>query len=140
MGDGDFFLHGMARSCQRLSEIEAQMAQPRTYINVSSSFIAFIALFRFLTKEPTDKESIELQLARTYNTRFEEIFVEGPPPAAVQTDREFGAFFNILRYYHPDSRRTRTDTSSSLKASNFKVYFISPPFFSCPSERFTYKE
>jgi len=58
----------------------------------------------------------------------------------VKDDREFAAFFNILRGYHPDAERIQANASSSLIASNFTVYFILPPFFSCRGEHFEYKE
>jgi hypothetical protein len=93
-----------------------------------------------LPKVPSD-ENRELENALHYPTYFEQIFVASQAPSvAVKNDREFGAFFNILRYYHADSVRIQTDASSSLKASNFTVYFILPPFFSSPTEHFKYNE
>ena len=86
------------------------------------------------------RESQELQIARRYSACFDEIFVEtqAPSPAA-KDDREFAAFFNVLRWYRPDAERIQTKEYASLKASTLIVYFILPPFFSRPTERFACK-
>ena len=50
---------------------------------------------------------------------------------AVISDREFAAFYNLLRCFDQDAEMIADrKTSSSLKASNFTVHFIQPPFFS----------
>ena len=48
----------------------------------------------------------------------------------VISDREFAAFYNLLRCFDKDVSMIAHNTSSSLKASNFTVHFIQPPFFS----------
>jgi len=137
--NGAFFSHESHRTCSILSGIEARMAERRTY-NVTAFCCRICGPSLILSKVPTG-ENRELQNALRYPTYFQQIFVASQAESvAVKHDREFGAFFNILRYYHADSTRIQTDTSSSLKASNFTVYFILPPFFSSPSEQFEYKE
>ena len=137
--NGTFFDHGSNRTCSILSGIEARMAQRRTY-HVSAFCCRIYGPSLILPKVPTG-ENRELENALHYPTYFEQIFVASQAPSvAVKNDREFGAFFNILRYYHADSVRIQTDASSSLKASNFTVYFILPPFFSSPIECFKYNE
>jgi hypothetical protein len=49
----------------------------------------------------------------------------------VISNREFAAFYNILRCFAQDAEMIADrKTSSSLKAGNFTVHFIQPPFFS----------
>jgi len=104
-------------------------------------FIDWIfSTFRFLPKVSAGQESQELQIARRYRAQFDEIFVQTQAPSpAVKDDREFAAFFNILRWFHPDAGRIRTKEYASLKASTLIVYFILPPFFSRSTERFACK-
>ena len=49
----------------------------------------------------------------------------------VISDRELAVFHNLLRCFDRDVELIASDeTSSSLKASNFTVHFIQPPFVS----------
>jgi hypothetical protein len=88
----------------------------------------------------------DLENASSYQALFDNIFrptLFAPTednPVDVKDTREFAAFFSVLRSYHQDSALLENDSSSSQKASNFTVHFISPPFFSRRSEHFEYKE
>jgi hypothetical protein len=88
----------------------------------------------------------DLENASSYRALFDNIFrptLFSPTednPIDVKDTREFAAFFSVLRSYHQDSALLENDSSSSQKASNFTVHFISPPFFSRRSEHFKYKE
>ncbi|KAG2049571.1 hypothetical protein BDR06DRAFT_704933 [Suillus hirtellus] len=88
----------------------------------------------------------DIENASSYRALFDDIFratVFTPTEEShvdVKDTREFAAFFNILRSYHQDCDLLVNDSSSSQKASNFTVHFISPPFFSHRSEHFKYEE
>ncbi|OJA18336.1 hypothetical protein AZE42_06212 [Rhizopogon vesiculosus] len=56
------------------------------------------------------------------------------------TNQEFATFFHVLRYFDEDSDIIKSDSSSALKASNFIVYFILPPFFSSFTPHFEFKQ
>lgn len=61
----------------------------------------------------------------------------------VISGREFAAFYNVLRCFNEDvSKIVHKSASSSLKASNFTVHFVQPPFFSenNGSRGFTYQQ
>ncbi|OJA13562.1 hypothetical protein AZE42_13275 [Rhizopogon vesiculosus] len=56
------------------------------------------------------------------------------------TSREFATFFHVLRCFDEDSELIKSDSSSALKASNFIVYFILPPFLSSFTPHFEFKQ
>ncbi|KAN0081585.1 hypothetical protein V8E55_009209, partial [Tylopilus felleus] len=73
----------------------------------------------------------DIENARVYKTQFERVFELAATEPTVTSNREFSAFHNILRCFDEDvDLIADKDTSSSLKASNFTVHFIQPPFFS----------
>ncbi|KAG2123457.1 hypothetical protein DEU56DRAFT_893632 [Suillus clintonianus] len=119
MAGGRLYLPDNKRPVE-LSEIEASLTQRRTY-NV-----------------PSAPESGDYQSACEYPEHFHNIFESTLNQSGTVTDREFVAFFNVLRCFHKDSKHLSTDSSSALKTSNFMVYFIGPPFFS--SRSFDLKE
>ena len=83
----------------------------------------------------------DLQNARSRQGPFNDSYMlSAQEPINVNDSREFAAFYNVVRSYHADSARIREDSSSSLKASNFTVYFMLPPFFSSPGTRLRYSE
>ena len=79
-----------------------------------------------------DEQKRDLENARSYETQFDRVFALAgtQSPATVLSGREFSAFYNVLRCFNEDVERVNNDPSSSLKASNFTLYFIQPPFFS----------
>jgi hypothetical protein len=85
-------------------------------------------------------DDIDYRNARIYYPHFLRIFVQTLGSSGKVTNREFLAFFNVLRCFDPDSGRIQSDPSSAQKTSNFIVYFILPPFFSCLSEHFEFKQ
>lgn len=102
---------------------------------------ASIAPNRFIALSDATRD---LENASSYQVLFDNIFLPAVPtedhPVDVKDTREFAAFFSVLRSHHQDCTLLVNDSSSSQKASNFTVHFISPPFFSHRSEHFTYKE
>ncbi|KAG2336916.1 hypothetical protein BDR05DRAFT_79476 [Suillus weaverae] len=95
---------------------------------------------------PLPDATRDLENASSYHPLFDNIFtptIFAPTednPVDVKDTREFAAFFSVLRSYHQDCALLVNDSSSSQKASNFTVHFISPPFFSHRSEHFKYRE
>ena len=78
-----------------------------------------------------DTQTRDLQNARSYETQFNRVFTLGTTESrTVISDREFAAFYNLLRCFDKDVSMIARNKSSSLKASNFTVHFIQPPFFS----------
>ena len=135
---GTIFNHGDDRTCPVLEGIELQLARPRTY-SVSTFFLD-LQHIRIFPKLSAVQESQDFHIARSYASHFDEIFVASQAQSpAVNDGREFTAFFNVLRCYHPDTERIQTKEGTSLKASTLIVYFIVPPFFSRPSEHFACK-
>jgi hypothetical protein len=129
------------RTCPILAEIGDRMTQIRTYNSVSTSFIALIVIVHvILPKEPTGEDNTELHLALKYSQYLTGIYEPSQGTPSVKDNREFEALFNILHCYHKNSKLIQDDSSSSLKTSNFTVYFALPPFFSCRSEHFKYKQ
>jgi hypothetical protein len=92
------------------------------------------------SKIPGAAEIRDYENARHYNTHFDDIFVATANPPSNVTNREFATFFNVLRCFGEDSDRIKSDSSSALKASNFIVYFILPPFFSSYNAHFEFKQ
>ena len=93
-----------------------------------------------LSKLPRAQENRDYQNARRYAEHFSVIFESTPNQSGNVTDREFVAFFNVLRCFDEDSKHISADSSSALKTSNFIVYFIVPPFFSRRSKHFELKQ
>ncbi|KAH7911000.1 hypothetical protein BJ138DRAFT_1151693 [Hygrophoropsis aurantiaca] len=90
-----------------------------------------------------DTKNKDLVSARSYLQQFNKIFMkQSSGPVSVTDPREFVAFYNVHRCYCEDAASIRANTSSSLKASSFTVYFIHPPFFyeRKSSAQFEYKE
>jgi hypothetical protein len=120
------------------SGIEESLSRRRAY-NVSISIAASTALL-ISSKVPGAQEISDYENALRYNTHFSDIFTLNQDAPGNVTNREFATFFNVLRCFDEDSDRIKSDTSSALKASNFIVYFILPPFFSCHSTHFEFKQ
>ncbi|KAN0081576.1 hypothetical protein V8E55_009200 [Tylopilus felleus] len=96
---------------------------PSTFENIRNA-LARPRLYR----EPPEAHAESSQ--ETDNT-FERVFELAATEPTVTSNREFSAFHNILRCFDEDvDLIADKDTSSSLKASNFTVHFIQPPFFS----------
>jgi len=93
-----------------------------------------------LAKVPEGEEIRDYHNAQAHATHFNNIFVVSPDPPGEVTDREFATFFHVLRCFGKDSDRVASDGSSAFKASNFVVYFISPPFFSRYNSHFEFKQ
>jgi len=119
-----WYNHGQARPAAIL-DIETRLARIRTY-----------------QEHETDMQwTRDLENARSRGDLFDDTYIlTGQDPINVNDSREFAAFYNVVRSYHADSARIGQDSSSSLKASNFTVYFMLPPFFSRLGTRFEYKE
>ena len=87
--------------------------------------------------------SDDYKIARKrYETQFKRVFtpVETESPTLVKY-REFAAFYNLLRGFNEDVVSiARDNISSSIKASNFAMHFLHPPFFSLHSRRFEYRQ
>ena len=79
-----------------------------------------------------DEQGRDLENARSYETQFDRVFALAgtQSPVTVLNGREFAAFYNVLRCFDDDVDKINNDPSSSLKANNFTVHFIQPPFFS----------
>ncbi|KAL6298582.1 hypothetical protein BKA93DRAFT_47137 [Sparassis latifolia] len=108
--NGGVFVGDNQPTPREISDIETQLTRKRSYRENSSE---------------------HLRIALTYRDHFSSIFEPSlADSVAVQNDGEFVAFCNVLRCYHQDSERIAQNTSSSLKARSFMVYFIHPPFFS----------
>ncbi|KAG2134466.1 hypothetical protein DEU56DRAFT_809215, partial [Suillus clintonianus] len=105
-----------------LSEIEASLAQRRTY------------------KVPRAPENRDYENACQDTEHLHDIFESTLNQSGTVTDREFMAFFDVLRCFDEDSKHISADSSSALKTSNFIVYFIVPPFFSNRSKPFELKQ
>ncbi|KAH0831420.1 hypothetical protein J3R83DRAFT_14092, partial [Lanmaoa asiatica] len=89
------------------------------------------------------ENSQDFQVARMwYQTQFERVFmpIESNSRALVRS-REVAAFYNVLRSFNDDVLRIAGhNVSSSLKASNFAIHFLQPPFFSLLSCKFEYQQ
>ncbi|KAN0081581.1 hypothetical protein V8E55_009205, partial [Tylopilus felleus] len=103
---------------------------PSTFKNIQD------ALVQPQSSQETDntaerRDIRDIENARVYKTQFERVFELAATQPTVTSNREFSAFHNILRCFDEDvDLIADKDTSSSLKASNFTVHFIQPPFFS----------
>ncbi|KAG2351938.1 hypothetical protein BDR07DRAFT_1385075 [Suillus spraguei] len=85
----------------KLSEIEASLTQHRTY------------------KVPSAPENRNYRNACQYTEHFHNIFEWTSNQSGTATDREFIAFFNVLRCFDKDSKHISADSSSTLKTSYF---------------------
>ncbi|KAH0825996.1 hypothetical protein J3R83DRAFT_7465, partial [Lanmaoa asiatica] len=94
-------------------------------------------------KESDVEGNEDYEVARKrYKTQFERVFrpIETESPALVKY-REFAAFYNLLRGFNEDVVKiVGPDVSSAIKASNFAMHFVHPPFFSSSSRRFKYQQ
>ena len=73
-------------------------------------------------------ESQDFENALLYERQFDRIFTAGP--AKLQTvisNREFAAFYHLLRCFDEDVSTVADNTPSSLKASNFTVHVVQSP-------------
>jgi hypothetical protein len=124
-----------------VSGIEESLAKRRTYIvSTSVTCFTFYSPSPTLGKVPGAGDITDYQNARIYETLFGQVFTPALDSSGQVTNREFLAFFNVLRCFDPDSDRIQINSSSALKASNFIVYFIMPPFFSCLNQHFEFKQ
>jgi hypothetical protein len=122
-----------------VSGIEESLAQRCTY--TVSTPITSLSPQPTLRKVPGADDITDYQNACIYDTYFDQVFTPTPGPSGqLVTNQEFLAFFDVFRCFDPDSGRIQSDTSSALKTSNFIVYFITPPFFSCLSQHFEFKQ
>ncbi|KAG2120338.1 hypothetical protein BD769DRAFT_1749219 [Suillus cothurnatus] len=137
--DGGTWLTCSQERPDSIAEIEYRLGRARIYTDQIRH--TPIAPNRSIPLPDTTRD---LENASSCRALFDDIFrgtVFTPTeesPVNVKDTREFVAFFSILRSYHQDCAFLVND--SSQKASNFTVYFISPPFFSRRSEHFKYKE
>ncbi|KAG1734454.1 uncharacterized protein EDB91DRAFT_1250976 [Suillus paluster] len=122
-----------------ISGIEEALAQSHTY-NVSTSIAVSIALPQFFPKVPAAREIRDYRNALSYTTQFNKIFTLAANQSGEDSHQEFATFFNVLRCFGEDSDCIESDGSSALKASNFIVYFISPPFFARRSPHFEFSQ
>jgi hypothetical protein len=73
----------------------------------------------------------DFQNAHCYETHFNRVFTAGSSESqTVINNREFAAFYHLLRCFDEDVSTVANNTSSSLKASNFTVHFVQSPFLS----------
>lgn len=73
----------------------------------------------------------DFQNVRRYETQFNRVFMAGSAGSqTVINNREFAAFYHLLRCFDEDVSTVANNTSSSLKASNFTVHFVQSPFLS----------
>ena len=73
----------------------------------------------------------DFQNAYYYETQFNRVFTAGSAESqTVINNREFAAFYHLLRCFDEDVSTVANNTSSSLKASNFTVHFVQSPFLS----------
>lgn len=90
--------------------------------------------------QPDDNQTRDCQNARSYRIEFDRIFASaGAESNTVLSDREFAAFYNVLRCYHSDALKIKDVDAPSLKASNFSVHFIQPTFFSGHDDSLDFK-
>jgi hypothetical protein len=86
----------------------------------------------------------DFQNAHCYETHFNRVFTAGSSESqTVINNREFAAFYHLLRCFDEDVSTVANNTSSSLKASNFTVHFVQSPFLSGiynDSRRFRYHQ
>ncbi|KAN0081514.1 hypothetical protein V8E55_009138 [Tylopilus felleus] len=96
-------------------EIDDALAHAREYIETND-----------------DTQNRDHQNAYHYKTQFDLVFTRTATHSpTVVNEREFAAFYHLLRCFDEDVKMIATDdVSSALKASNFTVHFIQPPFFS----------
>ncbi|KAF8804871.1 hypothetical protein BYT27DRAFT_6685730 [Phlegmacium glaucopus] len=79
----------------------------------------------------TPDDDRDLSIARHYKDHFESTYIRTTEDhASVKSSMEFIAFYVLLRCFHEDASRYKTEESSSLKAHGLKGYLIVPPFFS----------
>ncbi|KAG2342425.1 hypothetical protein BDR05DRAFT_1026657, partial [Suillus weaverae] len=74
-----------------------------------------------LPKVPRAPENRDYQNACQHTEHFHNIFESTLNQSGTVTDREFVAFFNVLRCFDEDSKLISADSSSALKTSNFIV-------------------
>ncbi|KAN0081479.1 hypothetical protein V8E55_009103 [Tylopilus felleus] len=96
-------------------EIDDALARAREYIETND-----------------DTQNRDYQNVYHYKTQFDLVFTRTATHSpTVVNEREFAAFYHLLRCFDEDVEMIATDdVSSALKASNFTVHFIQPPFFS----------
>ncbi|OJA12194.1 hypothetical protein AZE42_03936 [Rhizopogon vesiculosus] len=94
----------------------------------------------FTVMDSQAQQNKDYQHAREYKTHFRDIYQETLNSPGDVINREFASFFHVLRCFDEDSYRIESEGSSALKASNFVVYFISPPFFASYNEHFEFKQ
>ena len=121
-----------------ISAIEELLSRRLSY-NVSPS-VLHLEPFANPLKISEAQDTRDYQNARHYNTHFDNIFVRAPNASGNVTNRTFATFFNVLRFFDEDKYRIMSISSSTLIASNFMVYFLSPPFFSCPSPHYEFNQ
>ncbi|KAG1784539.1 uncharacterized protein HD556DRAFT_1427453 [Suillus plorans] len=155
---GTWLTHSQERP-DSITEIEARLGRVRIYAalqndplydgdspRLSSGSTPSTTPIAHNRSIPLPDAMRDLENASSYRALFDDVFratlftPTEESPGDVKDTREFAAFFSILRSYHQDCRLLVNDSSSSQKASNFTVHFISPPFFSHRSEHFKYKE
>ncbi|OAX31342.1 hypothetical protein K503DRAFT_95642 [Rhizopogon vinicolor AM-OR11-026] len=86
------------------------------------------------------QDNADYQHACLYDTHFNDMFEQTQNQLGDVTNGEFATFFHVLQCFDEDSDIIKSDSSSALKASNFIVYFILPPFFPPVSPHFEFKQ
>ncbi|KAG6380506.1 hypothetical protein JVT61DRAFT_8665 [Boletus reticuloceps] len=106
-------------------EVRDALAQPRRY------------------KASDVKDNQDFRVAQKwYKTQFKRVFAPDETNSrTLVRSREVAAFYNLLRGFNDDVLRIAGHkVSSSVKASNFAIHFIQPPFFSLLSCNFEYQQ
>ena len=114
-------------------EIDDALAHAREYIVCTFHVLSRPRADMGLSQETNDDtQNRDYQNAYHYKTQFDLVFTRTATHSpTVVNEREFAAFYHLLRCFDEDVEIIATDdVSSALKASNFTVHFIQPPFFS----------
>ena len=114
-------------------EIDDALARAREYIVCTFHVLSQPRPDVGLSQETNDDtQNRDYQNAYHYKTQFDLVFTRTATHSpTVVNEREFAAFYHLLRCFDKDVEMIATeDVSSALKASNFTVHFIQPPFFS----------
>ncbi|KAF8804844.1 hypothetical protein BYT27DRAFT_7340010 [Phlegmacium glaucopus] len=80
---------------------------------------------------PDDDPNLSILHAARYTLQSESTYIcSTEDRASIKSNKEFAAFYVLLRCFYTDASRYKGVTSSSLKAHALKGDFILPPFFS----------
>ncbi|KAG6374813.1 hypothetical protein JVT61DRAFT_4197 [Boletus reticuloceps] len=123
-----FFTADIAELPSAFKDIHDALAEPRRY------------------KASSVEDTDDYQFARKrYNVQFDRIFTpveteSTESSVVVVHSREFAAFYNVLRGFNEDALRLANQYPASVKASNFVIHFLQPPFLSLHSRNLEYQQ